>query len=135
MLTGKENRITFLAIIVLSIGIISALYVNASQTNKDTITINGDEYSFDELSMISSIITIQTNDGEKTGYSLEDIIQYTGISCTNCHEYTIKAADSYQQTVSWSVMKTGILTEENRVFFPDTPHSLWVRDIIEIEVN
>jgi hypothetical protein len=33
------------------------------------------------------------------------------------------------------MLKTGILTDHRNVFFPDTAHYLWVKNIIEIEVN
>ena len=41
MLSKKEKIIAILAISVLLVGVFSSLYVNATQVNKDTITING----------------------------------------------------------------------------------------------
>lgn len=132
---GKQKIIPVIAMVLLLIGVISALYVNATQINKDTISINNQEYTFDELMIIGGEKTIETVDGEKTGAALDNIMKSVGISCTSCNKYTIKAADGYQKTVEWNVLKTGVLTEEKRVFFPDTPKALWVRDIVEIEVN
>ena len=134
MKTGKE-LIPIIAMIVLLIGTFSSLYVHATQINKDTITINGQEYSIDQLFSMVNIITIVTDEGEKTGIALEDLILKVGKSCATCNDYTIKAKDKYQQTVNWDVMKTGILTDHSKVYFPDTAHSLWVRDVIEIEVK
>ena len=76
-----------------------------------------------------------SDDEEKTGASLEELMTKTGVSCTSCSQYTFKAKDGYQQTVDYEILKTGILTKNKRVFFPNTAHTLWVRDIIEIEVK
>jgi hypothetical protein len=129
---GKEKIIPILAMIVLLIGIFSTLFVHATQINKDTILINKQEYTIDEIFSISTSMTIQTDEGEKYGASLEDLITKTSTDCASCYEYTIKAKDGYQQTVQWDIIKKGVLTKESKVFFPDTPHSLWVYDVIEI---
>jgi len=135
MIMGKEKFIPVIAMILLLIGIFSAIYVHANQINKDTITINNEEYTIDQIFSLAKTKTIQTDEGEKTGVSLEELMNKVGISCTDCNKYTFKAKDGYQQTVDYKTLKTGILTKESRVFFPDTAHSLWVRDIIEIEVK
>ena len=135
MFKGKEKIIPILALIVILISGSSTAYVYLSQIEKDTITIYGEEYTIDQLFLIVDIKTIQTVEGEKTGISLGDMIQKIGISCPSCYEYTIKAKDGYEKTVSWDILNTGILTDDYRVFFPDTPKAFWVRDIIEIEVK
>jgi hypothetical protein len=132
---GKQKIIPVLAMVLLLIGIISALYVNATHINKNTITINGQEYTYDYLFLLGGEKTIKTVDGEVTGASLENIIKSIGIACTSCSKYTIKATDGYQKTIEWNVLKTGVLSKENRVYFPDTPKALWVSDVVEIEVN
>lgn len=135
MISGKEKLIPIFAIIVLLIGSFSALYVHATQINKDTITINGEEYSIEQLFSMVDLKTITTDEGEKIGISLEDLMIKVGVGCLSCNDYTIKAKDSYQQTVNWDVMKTGILTDYGRVYFLNTAHSFWVRDVVEIEVS
>jgi hypothetical protein len=135
MLMGKEKLLPILAMTILLVGIFSTLFVHASQINKDTIIINGEEYTIDQLFLFGTTKSIQTDEGEKNGVSLESLITLTSVECSTCHEYTIKAKDGYQQTVPWNIMKTGVLTKEGRVFFPDTAHSFWVRDVIEIEVK
>jgi len=46
---GKEKIIPILAMTLLLIGIFSAIYVHANQINKDTIAINGEEYSINQI--------------------------------------------------------------------------------------
>ena len=135
MFKGKEKLIPIIAIFVLLIGIFSAVYVNATQINKNTITINEQEYTIEQLFIIGMKKTILTDDGEKTGISLDDLIKKLGILSNECNQYTFKAKDGYQQTVNWDFMKKGVLTEDSRVFFSDSAHALWVRDVIEIEVK
>ena len=132
---GKEKIIPILALIVILICGTSTAYVYVTQTNKDTITINGQEYSVEQIFYIGVQKTIQTVDGEKKGISLEDLIPKVGVGCPSCHEYTIKGKDGYQKTVNWDIMKTGVLADNKRVFFPDTPKAFWVSDIVEIEVK
>ncbi len=135
MTLGKEKIIPIIAICLLLVGTSSAIYVHDTQIDKDTIKINGDEYTINQIFDIGSIKTIDTDDGKKTGIGLEDLIYKLGVNCPECHLYIIKANDKYQQTVSWDILKTGILTDYQRVFFPDTAHYLWVSTIIEIEVR
>jgi hypothetical protein len=135
MISGKEKAIPIIAMVVLLIGIFSTIYVDANQIQKDTIEINEQNFTLEQLFSDGKELTIETDEGEKKGISLEDIIIDVGIGCVQCHDYTIKAKDGYQQTVGWDILRTGILTDNKRVFFPDTAHSFWVRDVIEIEVN
>ena len=132
---GKEKLIPIFAIIVLLIGTFSAIYVKATQVDKDTITINGEEYTIDQIFSIAKSKEIETDEGMKSGISLEDLMIKVGISCMSCSKYTFKAKDGYQQTVDFEILKSGILTEYSRVYFEDTAHALWVSNVIEIEVK
>ena len=132
---GKEKFIPILALIVLIIGGISTAYVYATQINKDTIRINGQEYTIDQIFYLGETKTIDTMEGEKTGVALEDIITKIGVGCPACYEYTIKAKDGYEKTVDWDIMRTGVLSDFKRVFFPDTAKAFWVSDVVEIEVK
>ena len=136
---NKEKIIPFLAMAVLLIGTFSTLYVHATQSSTlstgNSIIINDVEYNTEQFFDLFASTTIQTDDGEKTGISLNELIGFTGISCPSCHDYCIIAADGYQQTVTWENMQKGIFTEENRVYFPGLAHTFWVRNIVEIEVK
>lgn len=135
MISGKEKIISILAISVLLLGIFSALYVNATQINKDSITINGNEYNMNQIFSMCTKRSIETDEGEKIGIALDDLMSKVGVNCPACHNYVIKAEDKYQQTISWDILKTGVLTDYGRVFFPDTAHTFWIRNVIEIEVK
>ena len=135
MIMGKDKLIPVFAMIVLIIGIFSAIYVHATMVNKDTITIQGKEYTIDQVFSIAQTRTIKTDEGEKTGVALDDLIKKIGFGCTSCHNYVFKGGDGYQQTISWDLMQKGVLTENRKIYFPDTAHALWVQDIVEIEVK
>ena len=138
---GKEKILPAFAMIILLVGIISSLYVYAQDTElerygqKDIVTINNIEYSLESLFKKIERRTIIIDEKEITGIALDKIIINANVNCPSCHKYTIKASDDYQQTVNWDMMKTGIITDYNRVIFPNTAHSFWVRDVIEIEVK
>ncbi len=136
---GKEKIIPFFAMAVLLIGTFSTLYVHATQSSLaatgNSIKINNVEYSITDFFNTFTPITIQTDDGNKTGILLQELIIFTGVSCPTCYNYYIIAADGYRQTVSWENMQTGIFTEDHRVYFPGLAHSFWVRNVVEIEVK
>ena len=135
MKLGKDKLIPFLAITILILGISSTLYVNASVTDKNTISINDHDYTIEQLFSMGTTITISTDDGDKTGVALDEILGKIVLKCPSCSVYTFKGKDGYQQTANWDNVKNGVLTSEKRVFFSNTAHALWVRDIVEIEVK
>ncbi len=136
---SKEKIIPLFAIAILLIGTISTLYVHAANSSiaatGNNIMINNVQYSTIEFFEIFNSRVIQTDDGEKTGIPLDELIIFTAVSCPPCNEYRIIAADGYQQTVNWEMMQTGILTEDHRVFFPGLAHSFWVRNVVKIEMK
>lgn len=142
---GKEKIIPILAMIVVVIGVTSSLYVYAQESElekqrekynqENIITIDNLEYNLEELFTLIDNKTVIADDEKIAGIALDGLIIYTDIECPSCHEYTFKASDNYQQTVTWEMMQTGILTDYNRVIFPETAHSFWVRNVIEIEVK
>jgi hypothetical protein len=135
MYLGKEKIIPIIAITLLLIGIFSNIYTHTNKVHKATITINEQEYTIYQIFSIVDSKTIETDDGIKIGISLEDLTSKFKINCPSCNKYTIKGKDGYQQTVDFDVLKTGILTDSQRIYFPDTAQTLWVRDVIEIEVK
>lgn len=134
MSPGKEKIIPILAIFILLVGTASAIYVNATISSTDLIKINNQDYSIEEIFSLGKNITINTDEGEKTGVSLENLIIRLNIGCPSCFKYIIKGRDGYQQTIDWEILKTGILTDYSKVYFPNTAHKFWVKDVIEIEV-
>jgi hypothetical protein len=132
---GKEKIIPIFAIIILVIAGTSSAYVFLTQVDKETITINQIEYTIDQLFFIGDTKTIQTVEGEKTGISMENLVIKIGVNNPSEKFYTLSGSDGYEQTVEWDIMRTGILTNEKAIFFPDTPKKFWVKDIINIEVS
>ncbi|HMA83734.1 MAG TPA: hypothetical protein VKP59_05850 [Candidatus Thermoplasmatota archaeon] len=139
ILRGKQNIIPLLAMTVLIIGSLSTLYVHANQapqsTNLETIRINNQSVEIQTLFDTFSNTTIETDDGEKTGILLSDILLSKNLECPTCSSYIIKASDGYQQTVNWDDIQQGILTMEKRTYFPHLAHAFWVRNIVQIEVK
>ena len=135
----KEKILPILAMIVLIIGIGANLYVSGQQSMmkeaKGTLMVNGEYVDIAYLLQTVLAITIETDDGEKTGIPIGTIIQETAITCPSCHSYTFIASDGYQQTVGWGNIQKGVFSEEHQVFFPNLAHTFWVRDVIEIKVE
>jgi len=133
----KEKLFPLLAMFVLILSSSASLYAHANSSNQQigttSIIINDTTYDINTLFTEFPLITIETDDGNKTGISLSELLISTSITCPSCHHYTIQAGDNYQQTVSWSDIQQGILTKEKRTYFPHLAHAYWVRDIIEIE--
>ena len=132
---GKEKLLPICAIAVLLIGCLSSLYVNGIEIYSNTIKINNDEYTMDEIFSLAKTRTIITDDGEKTGLALDDLIISAGYTCISCNVYTFKSKDGYQQTLTGDYLQKGVLTKDNRVFFSNTAHAFWVKNIVEIEVG
>lgn len=136
---SKEDIIPFLAMGLLLIGTFSTIYVHATTPSIElidkTIIINNAQYNTNELFNSITLSIIQTDDGEKVGIPLKELIVFAGVICPSCHKYSIIAVDGYQQIVSWDTFQTGIFTLEHRVYFPELAHSFWVRNVIEIEVK
>jgi len=132
---GKEKLLPVFAIVVLLIGCFSALYVNAIEIDSKTIKINDREYTISQIFSLVSTRTIVTDEGKKTGAALDELIIKTGSMCSSCNAYTFKSKDGYQQTVTWDYLENGVLTHENRIYFSNSAHSFWVKDLVEIEVS
>lgn len=132
---GKEKLLPVLAIVILLIGCLSALYVNATEVHTNTIKINDKEYTLNEIFNFVNKRTLVTNEGEKTGVALDDLIIKTNSKCPSCNLFTFKGKDGYQQTVTWEFLQKGVLTKENRIYFSETSSFLWVKNIVEIEVS
>ena len=135
----KQNIIPLLAITVLLIATASTVYVHATQNQQsidsESIMINNQTFTMNTLMQSFTNMTIQTDDGEKTGIALSNLLLSTNLDCPTCHSYILISSDGYQQTVDWDDMQQGVLSLEKRVYFPNLAHAFWVRNIIEIEVK
>jgi len=128
---GKEKIIPIIAIAILLIGTFSSIYVYATQVNTDTISINGESYTVDDIFSIAEPRSFESLNF--SGVALDDLILKTYNDCASCHEYTITGEDGYQKTVTWNDMKNGLLTKDGRAVFSDLPKAFRIRDVVKIE--
>jgi len=132
MIMGKEKLIPLAAMIVILIGAGSSAYVYATQTDTDNITINGQQYTIDQIFFIAEPRTFDSLNF--SGIALDDLIIKTGVGCLECHEYTIIGDDGYQKTVTWENMQEGLLTKDGMTVFSDLPKAYRIKNIVKIEV-
>ncbi|MCD6356893.1 MAG: hypothetical protein J7L66_06355 [Anaerolineaceae bacterium] len=126
----KNKLILIFAIVVILVGIGSSVYVNALQVDTKHITVNGQDFSIDQLFDNSEEKTYETY----SGIALDDMIIKAGVEHPEKHEYTFIGADGYQKTVQWENMINGLLTKERKSIFPDLPKAFRIKDTVEIEV-
>ncbi|MEA2054823.1 MAG: hypothetical protein U9O96_06965 [Candidatus Thermoplasmatota archaeon] len=133
-----ERVIPVIAVLLMTMGILSTVYVHSFQEREGTdyLKINGKEFGINDLFNSCNKKDMKTSMGEThTGISLADIVNLSGVENPGEHIYTIIAADGYSKTVEWNNIKNGIFTEEEkRAIFSDLPKQFWVRNIVEIKV-
>lgn len=130
---GKVRLIPIFALFILCIGSASSLYVYSTQTTSNTLLINGQQYTINQLFLIGQPRIF--DDLQYSGIALDDLVIKTGLACVTCHSYTIIGKDGYQKTVTWENMKNGLLTREGQAIFTDLPKAFRVKDVIKIEVT
>jgi len=111
------------------------------------VVCNGLEYYMDYMPKKVSEKTVTYNATyAPTGWSLSDMVNYTGLSNPSAHNYTIRgywAFDEkpwYNKTVTWTGMLGGALVEENmKTVFAGTTDfakkSYMVKHVVEIVVE
>ena len=132
MIMGKEKLIPLAAIVVILIGAGSSAYVYATQTTTGNITINGQQYTIDQIFHTAELRTFDSLNF--SGIALDDLIIKTGVECLECHEYTIIGYDGYQKTVNWESMQEGLLTKDGMTVFSDLPKAYRIKNVVKIEV-
>ncbi|HID25211.1 MAG TPA: hypothetical protein EYP23_01925 [Thermoplasmata archaeon] len=135
MVMGREKLVPAVAVAFLLTGVLSSIYVYATEISADTFTINGEEYTIDQIFFIAEHRSLETDDGNFSGVALDDLMKKAGVACGSCHTYTIIGSDGYSKTVTWENLQHGVLTEEKRVVFSDLPKAFRVRDVVNIEVK
>ncbi len=132
----KENTMTAFSNLPKRYMIKNVGWINA--THSTTITVNGRFFTYDEPFDIfkDSLKTVQDNESNNyTGVGLSDLINLTGLSNPEGHNYTFTAQDGYNKTVTWGDMEKGVLVKDKRqAIFPGKDKKLWVKDIVEIKV-
>jgi hypothetical protein len=130
---GKDRLLPIFALLILLIGSVSSIYVYATQATTNTLLVNGQHYTMDQLFSLTKPRTF--NESQYSGISLDDLMLKTGVSHPEQHTYTLKGVDGYEKTVTWENMKNGLLTKESESVFSDLPKAFRVKDIITIEVK
>ena len=130
---GKDRLLPIFALLILLIGSVSSIYVYATQATTNTLLVNGQHYTMDQLFSLAQPRSF--NESQYSGIALDDLMLKTGVSEPEQHQYTLKASDGYEKTVTWENMKNGLLTKESESVFSDLPKAFRVKDIITIEVK
>jgi len=130
---GKEKLIPLAAMIVILIGAGASAYIYTTQTTTDNITINGQQYTIDQIFNIAESRTFDSLNF--SGIALDDLIIKTGVGCPECHEYTIIGDDGYRKTVTWENIQKGLLTKDGMTVFSDLPKAYRIKNVIKIEVS
>lgn len=129
----KERLLPIVALLILLIGSISSIYVYSTQATSNTIKVNGQGYTIDQL---FSLVKQRTfNESGYTGIALDELMLKTGVSQPEKQSYTLRGSDGYEKTVTWKNMKNGLLTRDSESAFSDLPKAFRVKDVITIEVN
>jgi len=131
---GKANIVLTLgALSVLLLGSISTLYITQTQAKTQTLTINNQTYTIDQL--FTQITPRSFTDLNANGIALDDLIRLAGVATPEDHQYTIIGADGYQKTVTWDNLQHGLLTRQRQTVFSDLPKAFNVRNVTTIEVK
>jgi hypothetical protein len=130
---GKDTVLPFFALLVLLIGSVSSLYVYASQTNTETITVHGQPFTIEQINTLVKPRVFPTLN--YSGVALDDLIVKAGVVHPEDHSYILTGADGYQKTVTWENMKNGLLTQDRQSVFSDLPKAFRIKDVTNIEVK
>ncbi len=105
---------------------------NGDSGSGASITINGQDYTWKEMSKDFRMKIVDGN----SGVSLSDIVNASGISNPGSHRYLITASDGYSKNVTWWFMLKGILMEEEMTtYFSDLPKRYKIKETVAIEAN
>ena len=127
---GKDRLLPIFAILILIISCISSTYIYATQATANTILVNEQKYTIDQLFSLVQPRTLN----ESTGIALDDLMLKTGVTHAEQYRYTLRGSDGYEKTVTWENMKNGVLTKDGQSYFSDLPKAFRVKNVITIEV-
>jgi hypothetical protein len=130
---GKDRLLPIFAILILLISGIFSTYIYTTQATTNTLLVNGQQYTIDQLFFLAQLRTM--NESQYTGIALNDLMLKTGITNPEQHTYTLRGSDGYEKTVTWENMKNGLLTKDGQSIFSDLPKAFRVKNVITIEVN
>jgi hypothetical protein len=86
---------------------------NIEKAELTPIVLNGLEYYLDYMPKRVEDKTVTFNETyAPTGWSLSDMVNYTGLADQAAHNYTIYGSDGYNKTITWYGMMGGVLVED-----------------------
>ena len=101
-----------------------------------TLSVVGALFTWDQpFDMFDERIVEDNESNTYEGVSLSDLVNTSGISEPETHNFTIVASDNYSKEVTWDDMMNGILVkDERKSVFPEKEKKYWIKDIVRIEV-
>ncbi len=99
----------------------------------DTLRVCGRTYTWEQpFDTMLELVNISGVEGVR----LSDLVNHTGVAGPEALNYTLRARDGYNKTVSWSSMCSGLLVlDGHRSHFESLPKAYHVRDLKEIEAS
>jgi hypothetical protein len=113
---------------------------NIEKAELAPIALNGLEFYLDYMPKRVGEKAIKYNETyAPTGWSLSDMVNYTGLTDPTAHNYTIIASDGYNKTVTWTGMMGGAVVEDGTktVFASNTDFArkgYMVKNVVKIVV-
>jgi hypothetical protein len=100
------------------------------------IALNGLEYYLDYMpKKVNQKTVVYNSTYTVTGYSLSDMVNYTGLSEPGSHTYRIVASDGFNKTVNWTSMLGGVVIKaDTKTVFPGLSKGYMVKNVARIEV-
>lgn len=137
---ATRRIIPLIAAGLLLLGTAATIYVQSFQQQEttDSITVNGMDITYAELTDIYPEKTITGYDDERyTGITMADVLTHAGVTDPAAHDYTFAGADGYSKQVEWKHVQHSVLTDMDgkRIIFSELPKQFWVADLIEIQVG
>ncbi len=133
---SKASMLTLVLILAFSNAMTGCVEDDEEPEGNDEpiITVNGEEFTFDELFDLFGTKTITVDDEDYEGIPLHLIVQVSGVATPAERQYRITAFDAYSKDVTWDDMTRGVLMEEEmRTVFPGLPGKYRVRDVVTID--
>lgn len=134
---NRKTQIFIGLALLVMFSVSGAACIDSNDDDQDDlkITINGQEFTINELFLSNTQITVTGSDGKNyTGISLSNLMNTTGLNDAETKQYNIAASDGYNKNVTWADLQLGVLVKEDTMTaFPHLPGKYRITDVIRIE--